>query len=162
NAPPVLGDADAVHPGATGDRDSPAALGSGPQHGIRVVPDDDLGSPAASLGFRAVGLLLIREVEACDEEKGKVGRRAALRGELVDPAGPRRDADVVRMAEGAADEAEDGSVLLDESGIGLRAAAVDGEDRFQWTASDTSPASRPSRSSAWPISGCASSAFRAS
>jgi hypothetical protein len=158
----VRGDADAVHPGPARDSDAPAIRASCPQDREGVVPNDDVGAPPTPLCLRPVGALLVWEVETCDEENGEVRRRADPGGELVDHVGAGLDADVVRMAERAAREAEDGAVLPDESGIGLRAAAVDGEDGLQWTASETSRSSRPSRSSAWPIRGCASSAFRAS
>ena len=158
----VRRDADAVHPGAAGHGDAPAALASRPQDGEGVVADDDLGGPAAPLGLGSVGLLLVREVEPGEEEDGEVGRRADLRGERVDHVRARLDADVMRVAQRAAGEAEHRAVLPHESRVGLRAPAVDGEDGLQRTASATSRSSRPSTSSTWPISGWASSALRAS
>src|SRR5512133_574038 len=159
---PVRADADAVHSGSARDRDAPTARASRPQDGEGVVPDVDVGGPAAWLCLGGISLLLVREVETGQANDREVRRGADLRRERIDHVGARLHADVMRMAERAAGEAEHRSVLLDERRVGLRAPAVYGEDGLQWTASATSWPSRPSTSSTWPISGCASSAFRAS
>ena len=159
---PVRTDADAIHSGSAGDRDAPTSRASRPQDGEGVVPDVDVGGPAAWLCRGGISLLLVREVETGQANDREVGRDADLRCERVDHVGARLHADVMRMAERAAGEAEQRSVLPDERRIGLRAAAVDREDGLQRIASATSWSSRPSTSSTWPIRGCASSAFRAS
>ena len=126
------------------------------------LPDDDFGGPAAWLRLGGVGLLLVRKVETGQEKDREIGRDADLRSDRIDHVDARLHADVVRVAERAVDEAEHRPVLPDERRVRLRAPAVDGEDGLQRTASATSWSSRPSTSSTWPISGCASSAFRAS
>src|SRR5439155_11172527 len=133
--------------------DAPTARASCPQDGEGVVPDDEFGGPAAPVRLGGVVLLLVREVETGQEEDREIGRSSDLRREGIDHVGARLDADVMRVAEWAAGEAEHRSVLPDESRVGLRAPAVDGEDGLQWTASATSRSSRTSTSSTWPISG---------
>jgi hypothetical protein len=158
----VRADADAVHPVPARDRDAPAACAPCPEHRKRVVADDGLGRPAAFLGFREVGVLLVREVEAGDEQDCEIGRSPDLGRERVDGIGARPDTDDLRVAERSSGKTEQGPVLANQRRVGLRASAVDREDGLQWTASATSRSSRPSTSSTWPISGCASNAFRAS
>ena len=60
---PVRADADAVHSGSASDRDAPTARASRPQDGEGVVPDVDVGGPAAWLCLGGISLLLVREVE---------------------------------------------------------------------------------------------------
>src|SRR5690348_14835466 len=55
---PVRAHADAVHPGSAGDRDTPTARASRPQDGEGVVPDVDIGGPAAWLCLGGISLLL--------------------------------------------------------------------------------------------------------
>ena len=161
HVPPVRADTDAVHSGPARDCDAPAARAPGAQDGEGVVADDDFAGPAASLRLRGVDLLLVREVKAGEQDDGEIGRSADLRCERVDRVGAGRDADVMRMAQRTACEAEQLSVLPDESRVGLRAPAVDREDGLQRTTSVTSGSSSPSTRSTWPISGWASNALRA-
>ena len=53
NVPPVRADTDAVHAGAAGDGDAPAALGARAEHGERVVADPRAVRPATRVELLA-------------------------------------------------------------------------------------------------------------
>src|SRR5436190_98406 len=86
--PPVGGDADAVDPRAADNRDAPAAVGAGAQHGEGVVADRDaLGEPPGGRGVPH-RLLLGREVdpgevELSDLRDGAVAVRQAGFGDCL-------------------------------------------------------------------------------
>ncbi len=161
-------DADAVDPGPADDGDAPAALGACPQDGEGVVVDDRALRPAARLDRLPQLLLLAREVDARHVQLGDL-RLSRLRSRPVEEPIEDRErllqAEVLRRALAAADERDQLPVAADAGKVGLRGAAVDGDhvrsahtgaSRCASSGSSSSPAS-----SSWPISGCASSALRA-
>ncbi len=84
--------------------------------------------------------------------------------QLVEHVEGALDAEMVRRAAGAAHEREQLAVLAHEREVGLRVAAVDGEDdppAHATASASSSRSSSPSTRSTWPISGCASRALRA-
>ena len=136
---PVRPDADAVDPGAADDRDAPAALGAGPQDGERVVGDRGRLGPAQSCDPLLEHLFLGGEVDPGHAEARDGGDRRAvgagdsrlldgLPEEALEHLDAAVDAEVVRRAQRPAHEREDAAVGRDEREVGLRVAAVDGED----------------------------------
>src|SRR5439155_27238763 len=134
--------------------------GAGAQDRERVVPDAHAPRPAAARHGRVDALLLVREVHAAEQHL-RHGRPAPVEAgavdELLQHGRTAVEAEVVRRAERAARVRDQRPVRLDEREVGLRVAAVDGEDH-----ASTSAAIRSSSCSAiayWTTSGCASSAF---
>jgi hypothetical protein len=119
HVPPIRRDSDAIHPGAAGHCNPPAALTPRPKHGKRVVAHYDLRSPVALFGLGPVRILLVREVEPGQKEHREIRPRSDLCGERVDDVRTGDHADVMRVAERTAGEAEHRSVLPHESGVGL-------------------------------------------
>ena len=157
-------EAEAVDAGAADDGDAPAAVGAGAEHGERVVRDLDAVGPAALLRARLHVAHLRGEVDAGEQQLG-VRDGAFCAGfdhERLDAVERSFDAVLVRRAARAAHEREEAAFVIGEHEIGLRVAAVDGEQqRAHRTASATSESTSASTISICPISGCASSAFRA-
>ena len=133
----VRPDADAVDARPARDRDAPAAVRAGAQHGERVVADGDALGPSEP-GDRVVeAVLLLGEVEPREHEACGPRDRAVGAGEPGHPDGLGEQAvqqrhgavepDVVRRAERPADEREQRAVRPDEREVGLRVAAVDRE-----------------------------------
>ena len=133
-------DADAVDPGAADDRDSPAALGARPQDGERVVADAGRVGPAALLDSVLQLLLLGGEVDA--RHAGAARRRPTAGRSRPSPASARasssRDLEHVERRRptprwcgelsGPRTSERTRAVGRDEREVGLRVAAVDGED----------------------------------
>ena len=134
--PAVRGDADAVDPGAADDGDAPPALRARTQQRDRVVPDDDVARDPALLESDAQALLLGREVHSRQEDlrNGRLGapvparRTEGLVEEPLQEADRLGEAEVVGRGERAADVGEQRAVRLDEREVGLRVAAVHGQD----------------------------------
>ena len=81
----VRRDADAVDACAADDRDSPAAVGAGAQHGERVVADVQTLRPRTRLERGLQQPLLLREVDA-GEEHLRDGRALAVEARVADKA----------------------------------------------------------------------------
>src|ERR687888_1238787 len=137
--PPVRRDADAVDPGPADDGDAPAALGSRAQDCEGVVADARPLRPTAARYRGAELLLLAREVDARHEQlrdrrDGAVARAAGVAGRLVEQALEHVERavepEVVRRAERPADERKHLAVGADEREVGLRVAAVYGENQL--------------------------------
>src|SRR5439155_21497917 len=116
-----------------------------------------------------------RKVDAGEEDRGDLrDRRGRVRQpclrdrageEALEDAETAVDAEVVRRAERSADEREQRSVAADQGEVRLRVPTVDGEDDAHAACSALASSSRSTSSSAsayCAISGCASSALRAS
>ena len=178
NPAAVRRDADAVDARAADDRDAPAALGARAKDRECVVPDVHVVSPAALHERRTEGVLLRGEVDPGEEDLRRGERRRAvpprraerLVEQLLEQHDRLLEAEVVRRGLRAADVREQGAVLADERDVGLRVAAVDREEDpvAHRDTPDTCAGSSRRRdsisspvSASWPISGCASSAFRA-
>ena len=182
--PPVGGDADAVDACAADDRDSPAALGPGPEHRERVVADERPPRPAAPLDGLAELVLLGREVDPGDQKLRELRDRSVaevqvrrLRGlgqEVVEHGQRVVEPDQLRRAARAACEPEHLAVRAGDHEVGLRPAAVDRDEQRRAHAGLAVPncgrcsapaesrrSTSSSASSYCPTSGCASSAFRA-
>src|SRR5439155_3216940 len=82
--------ADAIHAGAAGHCDAPAALRAGTQDGERVVSDTRLDRPTARLERGARDVLLLREVQAGEHDLRELD--AAVETGLVDEILQRVDA----------------------------------------------------------------------
>ena len=99
----------------------------------------------------------------------QAGRRHRLREQVLEHAQAAVEPDVVRRAQRPARQRQERAVGAHERKVGLRVAAVDGEDDGALTAAPASAAVTSVRSSSssarrcshCPISGCASSALRA-
>src|SRR5262249_12957161 len=79
----VGADADAVDPGAAGDRDAPAALRARAQHREGVVADPEPRRPATLGEDRLQPLLLFREIDAREQDLRDI-RPAAVEARPVD------------------------------------------------------------------------------
>ena len=174
--PAVGRDADAVDPGSADDRDAPALLRSCAQDRERVVVDDRPRRPAPRSDRGVEVLDLRRKVEPGDQQLAElghgpvVGRQAGLGRSALEQLGEHvqraLEPEVVRRAQRPSFECEERAVGGDEREVGLRRAAVHGEERGAAHTRASLAARRSSISSLamshWPISGCASSALRAS
>ena len=71
--PAVARDPQAVDSGTAVDRDAPATLGAGTQHGERVVANDRPGRPAACLDRFPAAVLLVGKIDARQQEHTSAG-----------------------------------------------------------------------------------------
>ena len=167
---------DAVDAGAADDDGSVGSVGACAEQGEDVVVDDERATgPRQHRQCRVDGALLLgqvdgREVAARVRHRGRVDARcresAGHRG--VDDLHRGGDPDlVVRAAAGAAPAEDLAGQGVDHRGVGLAAAAVDGDDdlprhdrvhgRNSWLPASSASVS-VSATSYCPTSGCASSA----
>src|SRR5581483_8275622 len=135
---PVRRDADAVDARTAYDGDAPSLLGARAQDGEGVVLDERPRGPAAGVDQLLQMLLLRREVDAGEQDRGDLGhrqlgvRQARVRDraleELLEQGEAAVHADVVRRAERAADERKEFAVAAEQRDVCLRVAAVDRKD----------------------------------